>query len=267
MNAMPSFQPLRVLVTGCSSGIGRAAAIELSRRGHAVMASARNPQSLDGLPCTDAIALDVTSDSSVREALQRVGEIDVLVNNAGLGLWGAVETVALEAAHRLFDTNLFGSMRMAQAVLPGMRARRRGLILQVSSAAGRITSPLVGYYSASKHALEAASEALRLEVAAFGVKVSCVELGAVTSSLGENRSNFDSPDYAPVTAHFRARLMKKRSEPTSAEDAAAAIADVIDDGGAKFRYEATADAAAMIAQRQGMSDAEWEASLLQGLSL
>jgi short-subunit dehydrogenase len=136
----------------------------------------------------------------------------------------------------------------------------------VSSAAGRATSPLVGIYSASKHALEAASEALRIELAVFGVKVSCVSLGAVTSALAENRSNFDSADYAAVTAHFKARLMGRRANPTSAEVAASAIAYVIDSGGLQFRYDVTEDSRTIIATRRGLTDADYEAGLLKGLA-
>jgi NAD(P)-dependent dehydrogenase (short-subunit alcohol dehydrogenase family) len=126
---------------------------------------------------------------------------------------------------------------------------------------------LVGYYSASKHALEAASEALRLEVAAFGVRVSCVSLGAVTSSLGEKRSNFDNADYSRIAAHFRARLLAKRRTPTSSEEAAVAIADAIADGGARFRYEATADSTAIVMHRRSLSDEAYEAELVAGLTL
>jgi NADP-dependent 3-hydroxy acid dehydrogenase YdfG len=255
----------RTLITGCSSGIGRALVSELTRRGHRVIASARQPELLADLACEHCIELDVTSEKSVGAALGQIGEIDILVNNAGISMWGPVELVPVDAARRLFDTNVFGAMRLSQAVLPTMRARRTGLIVQISSAAGRSTSPLVGYYSASKHALEAASEALRLEVAAFGVRVTCISLGAVTSSLGEKRSNFDSADYLQVAAHFRARLMSKRRVPTSAEDAAAGIADAIADGGKRFRYDVTEDSKIIVARRRSLSDEAYEAELLEGL--
>src|SRR5262249_48057713 len=168
-----------VLVTGSSSGIGLATALHFARFGHEVHAGVRNPATAREL--TDAIAneklrahtvtLDVDDDASVRRGVQdvvaRSGRIDVLVNNAGIGGGGPIEDVPIDFAHALFETNYFGAIRMIQAVLPGMRERRAGAVVNVSSIAGRLAIAGHGHYSAVKHALEAASEALAQEVVAF----------------------------------------------------------------------------------------------------
>jgi short-subunit dehydrogenase len=255
----------RILITGCSSGIGRALADELSARGHHVLATARNVATLEGCTAAERFALDVTSSRSIAALVDATGPVDVVVNNAGLSIWGVVEACDMEAVAAMFDTNVFGAMRVAKAYLPLMRERGHGLILQISSAAGRNVSPMVGWYAATKHALEAASEALRLETAKFGVRVSCISLGAVASALADNRTNFDLPEYAEVTRHFRDRLMSRRSVPTSSEDAARAIADALEDRGGAFRYDVTEDSRAIVASRRATSDADYEASLVKGL--
>lgn len=255
----------RVLVTGCSSGIGRALVFELASRQYHVIASARRPETLADLPCQDRIRLDVASGESISAAMQCLGNIDILVNNAGFSLWGPVESVPVDQARELFDTNFFGAMRMSNAVLSAMRHRGSGLIIQISSSAGRYTRPLLGYYSASKHALEAASQALRLELAPFGVKVSCISVGAVASSVSANRKSFDSPDYAEITGLFQSQLLSKRTSPSSCEDVAKTIADIIADGGARFRYDGTEDSRINVAERQALSDEEYEAQQLTGI--
>jgi NADP-dependent 3-hydroxy acid dehydrogenase YdfG len=145
----------RVLITGCSSGFGRATAIELKKRGFDVVATARRPETLDDLDVDGRLALDVTDDASVAAAVRAAGDIDALVNNAGIGVSGPVELVPLGEVRRLFETNFFGVVRMIQAVLPQMRARRSGTIVNVSSVSGKVAAPLSGFYAASKFALEA----------------------------------------------------------------------------------------------------------------
>ena len=157
----------RVLITGCSTGIGRAGAVELTKRGHDVVATARRPETLDDLDVAARLRLDVDDPASVRAAVDQAGLIDALVNNAGFGIGGPAETVDLDAARRCMDTNLFGAARMIQAVLPGLRARGGGTIVNVASVAGRVGVPLEGFYSASKWALEGLSESLHFEVGHF----------------------------------------------------------------------------------------------------
>ncbi len=174
-----------VLITGCSSGIGRAAAISLHDAGLGVYATARDVGTLAGLAGRGirTLALDVTDETSMEQAVAAVeadaGTIGVLINNAGFGLYGPVEQQPMAEIRRQFETNFFGLVRLTQLVLPGMRRRRRGRILNVSSMGGRVTLPGGAFYHASKYAVEALSDALRMEVAQFGIDVVLIEPGPV----------------------------------------------------------------------------------------
>ena len=258
---------MRVLVTGCSSGIGRALAQELSRRGRRVVAGARDLSAISDLPVEKAVQLDVTSDRSVCAAVAAAGPVDVLINNAGVSCWGAVEAVPLRDGMRLFDTNLFGAVRMANAVLPGMRARRSGRILQISSAAALIAPPLLGYYAASKHALDALSQALRMEVAAFGIEVSIFNLGAIESKIGENRiqGDPDLEDYKEVGEHFRTILSGGRQGAVTSHAAAVMIADTLERPRLDLRYIYPDSTAEMLAEHRSMSERAREEIYLNGL--
>lgn len=174
-----------VLITGCSSGIGEASAVRLHEAGVTVYASARRPESIAALAERGirTLTLDVTDEDSMRGAVAAVeneaGPVGVLVNNAGYGLYGPVEQLAMNEVRRQFETNVFGLIRMSQLVLPGMREARRGRILNVSSMGGRATLPGGAAYHASKHAVESLSDALRFEVAPFGIDVVLIEPGPV----------------------------------------------------------------------------------------
>ncbi len=181
-----------VLVTGCSSGIGRATAFEAAARGHRVYATARDLNSISDLasvPGIRTLPLDVTEAASiaaaVRTAVAEEGTIDALVNNAGHGRYGAVEDVALEDWRAQFEVNVFGAIAMLSAVLPAMRAAGAGTIVNVSSVAGRIPIPFASPYCASKHALEAVSDALRVEVAGFGIRVVVIEPGPIATRFSD----------------------------------------------------------------------------------
>ena len=174
-----------VLITGCSSGIGRAAAISLHQAGLRVYATARQVGTLADLASRgiDTLALDVTDEPSMTRAVASVeadaGAIGVLINNAGYGLYGPVEQQPMTEIRRQFETNFFGVVRLTQLVLPGMRRRGGGRILNVSSMGGRATLPGGAFYHASKYAVEALSDALRMEVAQFGIDVILIEPGPV----------------------------------------------------------------------------------------
>jgi NAD(P)-dependent dehydrogenase (short-subunit alcohol dehydrogenase family) len=186
-------KPLDVFVTGASSGIGRATAVELGKRGHRVFAGARRAAALEELAQTSprvvAVPLDVTDRASVRAALARVDEltagrgIDVLVNGAGYALAGPIEALSSEAIEHQFATNVFGLLEVTRAFLPRMRERRSGRVINVSSVVGRFVLPGMGVYSASKFALEALSDALRMELADFGVSVVLVEPAWVATDI------------------------------------------------------------------------------------
>ena len=174
-----------VLITGCSSGIGRAAALRLHDAGFTVYATARRTDALTDVASRGlrTVALDVTDENSMTQAVAAVeadaGPVGVLINNAGYGLYGPVEQVPMAEIRRQFETNFFGLVRLTQLVLPGMRRRGRGRILNVSSMGGRITLPGGAFYHASKYAVEAFSDALRMEVAQFGIDVVLIEPGPV----------------------------------------------------------------------------------------
>jgi NAD(P)-dependent dehydrogenase (short-subunit alcohol dehydrogenase family) len=179
-----------VLVTGASSGIGRAAVLDLLRAGHTVYGGARRTQSLDAVGAAGghAVAMDVTVDADLQRVVQTIldqqGRIDALVNNAGFGLYGAAEDVPLPQARHQLEVNLFGPARLIQLVLPHLRRQRSGTIVNVSSMGGEITFPLGAWYHASKHALEAYSDALRQEVGRFGIDVVLIQPGLIRTEFG-----------------------------------------------------------------------------------
>jgi NAD(P)-dependent dehydrogenase (short-subunit alcohol dehydrogenase family) len=180
-----------VLITGCSSGIGAATARRLAGRGWTVYASARRLESIQPLESAGCrlLQLDVTDEASMRAAVDAIvreqGAVGVLVNNAGYSQGGAVEQVSMDAVRRQFETNVFGAIHLCQLVLPGMRAQRWGRIVNVGSMGGRLTFPGGGLYHATKHSLEAISDALRFEVAGFGVGVTLIEPGLITSDFAK----------------------------------------------------------------------------------
>jgi NAD(P)-dependent dehydrogenase (short-subunit alcohol dehydrogenase family) len=180
-----------VLITGCSTGIGRATASRLARADWTVYATARRLDSIGPLKddgC-ETLELDVTDEPSMRAAVERIeqdhGAVGVLINNAGYSQSGAIETVPLDAVRRQFETNVFGLVRLTQLVLPKMRAQRWGKIVNVGSMGGRLSFPGAAHYHASKHALEAISDAMRFELQGFGIDVILLEPGLITTEFGE----------------------------------------------------------------------------------
>lgn len=185
-----SLQRPVVLLTGASSGIGYDVAPLLVRYGYTVYGAARRVEKIEELASegVKALSMDVTDEASMEAAVQQIideeGRIDVLINNAGYGSYGAIEDVPIDEARRQFEVNLFGLARLTQLVLPHMRARGRGRILNISSMAGRITMPLGAWYHATKYALEAFSDALRMEVEEFGIDVVIIEPGGIKTPWG-----------------------------------------------------------------------------------
>jgi len=260
----------RVLITGCSSGFGRATAVELKKRGYEVVATARRPGALDDLDVDERLALDVTDDASVAAAVAAAGPLDVLVNNAGIGVGGPVELVPMAEVRRLFETNFFGALRMMQAVLPGMRARGAGTIVNVSSVSGKVSAPLSGFYAASKYALEAVSEALHIEVGHFGIRVVVIEPGFFKTNISESGVDFgvDGPPYdelAAATSVIEERL--GRGEAPGPEVVAAAIADALESPGAPWRVPVGTDAEMVLGARAALDDAAFEKSMREVLGL
>lgn len=194
-----------VLITGTSSGIGRVTAQRLCRHPDlTVYATARRTEAITDLAEAGAciLTLDVTDEKSMRAAIDAVqakhGAVGTLVNNAGYGEYGTIEETSLEGVRRQFETNVFGLARMTQLVLPGMRAAGRGRIINVGSMAGRLVFPAGGYYHASKYAVEALTDALRFEVAPFGIKVSLIEPGLIRTGFGDTAAHTLAGSAAPA---------------------------------------------------------------------
>jgi NAD(P)-dependent dehydrogenase (short-subunit alcohol dehydrogenase family) len=187
---MDDVKPKVVLITGASSGIGQACARQLARREYRVFGTSRRPQARAEEPFP-MISMDVTDEDSVREGvamvLAQAGRLDAVVNNAGFGFGGAVEDTSIDEAQEMFDANFFGMLRVCRAVLPHLRERRAGTIVNISSLAGLIAQPFVGMYCATKFAMEAVSEALRMEVRPFGIHVVLIEPGDTRTGFTASR--------------------------------------------------------------------------------
>ncbi|MFB9275481.1 oxidoreductase [Cohnella cellulosilytica] len=179
-----------ILITGASSGIGKETARKLLAEGHTVYAAARRVEQMRDLQEAGAIVvpLDMAKEETIRACVDRVigerGRIDALFNNAGFGLYGSVEEVSIDDARYQFEVNLFGLARLTQLVVPHMRARRSGIIINTSSVGGKIYTPLGAWYHATKHALEGWSDCLRIELKPFGIDVVVVEPGIIVTSFG-----------------------------------------------------------------------------------
>ena len=262
-----------VLITGCSTGIGRAAAERLGRAGMTVYATARRPESIEDLKSAGCrtLALDVTDEDSMRAAGEEVeraeGAVGALVNNAGYSQSGAVETVPLEDVRRQFETNVFGLLRMSQLVLPGMRREGRGRIVNISSMGGKLTFPGGGIYHATKHAVEAISDALRFEVRGFGVDVVVVEPGLIRTSFGEaavgSMPREDGP-YAEFNSAVAAATKRVYDGPlgrlgAGPQAVAKAIERALTAERPRTRYKVTASARVLMAQRSLLPDRAWDA--------
>jgi NAD(P)-dependent dehydrogenase (short-subunit alcohol dehydrogenase family) len=217
------------MITGASSGFGRALAEAALARGHRVVGTARDP---DTVPAgVQPVALELTDRASIDRAVSRAGRVDVLVNNAGYGLIGALEELSEDELRRAFEANLFGALRLTRAVLPQMRARRAGRIVQMSSVIG-VTSGLGGAaYAGPKAALEAMSEALAAEVAHLGIRVTIVEPGAFRTDFSGRSLRLAAPlpDYEPVVGPpKRAFQTGHGKQPGDPRDGAEAILDAVE---------------------------------------
>jgi NAD(P)-dependent dehydrogenase (short-subunit alcohol dehydrogenase family) len=268
-----------VLITGCSSGIGRSTAEHLAAKGWTVYATARRLESIADLQekgCR-TLALDVTDEASMAAAVGAVedaeGAVGVLVNNAGYSQSGAVEDVPLDVVRRQFETNVFGLVRMCQLALPGMRRQGWGKIVNVSSMGGRLVFPGGGFYHATKYAVEAISDALRFEVAGFGVDVAIIEPGLIKTSFGDTAAHGVGEATAAdgPYAEFNAAVAKATAEVYEEgglarlgggpETVARAIEKAISRRRPKTRYKVTPSARIALATRRLLPDRGWDAFL------
>jgi NAD(P)-dependent dehydrogenase (short-subunit alcohol dehydrogenase family) len=247
-----------VLVTGCSTGIGRALCGLLAEKGWAVVATARDPRSLSALPVAMRLPLDVTDRASIGEAvaaaISRFGRIDALVNNAGYAMRAAVEEIPEGEMRKMFDVNVFGLIAVTQAVLPTMRKGGGGRIVNLSSISGRFSQPANGAYCASKHAVEALSDALRNEVQPFNIQVSLVEPGPIKTAF-EGRASGGSAGVlgnpgSPYAGLYAAHLaMKERQEEADPRLVARVILAALEARKPRARYRAAVPAASALASR------------------
>jgi NAD(P)-dependent dehydrogenase (short-subunit alcohol dehydrogenase family) len=268
-----------VLITGCSTGIGRATAERLARGGWTVYATARRldaVRDLEAVGCK-TLALDVTDEASMQAAVRAVeeaaGAVGVLVNNAGYSQSGALESLSMEQIRRQFETNVFGLLRLTQLVLPAMRARGWGKIVNLSSMGGKLTFPGGGVYHATKHAVEALSDALRFEVAGFGIDVVVVEPGLIRTSFGDAAAGSMTAEasaegpYAAFNRHVAntTKEIYEKGPLARLGGDADAVAKVIETAitvrRPKTRYTVTPSATMLLTQRRLLSDRLWDAFL------
>ncbi|GGS13233.1 MULTISPECIES: oxidoreductase [Streptomyces] len=268
------------LVTGASSSIGEATALKLIALGYTVYGAARRTDRLRKLAERGVrpLAMDVTDDDSMRSGVDRIvsetGRIDVLVNNAGYGSYGALEDVSQEEARRQFDVNVFGAVRLTQIVLPHMRALRSGTVVNVTSMGGKIYTPLGGWYHGTKFALEALSDCLRMEVRPFGIDVVVIEPGGIRtewSGIAADHLEKSSAGGAysgqaeAVAASMRSEAMVKRmSPPTVIADA---VGKAVTARRPRTRYATGFGARPLLALRRVLPDRAFDAMMARSVGL
>ena len=264
-----------VLITGCSSGIGRATAIRLAQAGMTVYATARKKESIAELEqhgCK-TLALDVTSETSMAAAVGAIeaahGAVGVLVNNAGYSQSGAIEAVPLARVRAQFETNVFGAVRLIQLVLPRMRAQGAGRIINLSSMGGKLVFPGGGFYHATKYAIEAISDALRFEVRGFGIHVVLIEPGLIRSGFADAAvATVDQPAANDPYATFHEALTRATKEAYEKgplaklagdpDDVARAIEKAILRKNPRARYTVSGSAKLLLTQRKLLTDRAWD---------
>jgi NAD(P)-dependent dehydrogenase (short-subunit alcohol dehydrogenase family) len=274
---MPQSISKAVLITGCSTGIGRTTAEHLASRGWNVYATARKPESIADLASRGCktLALDVCDEASMRAAVQTVeraeGAVGVLINNAGYGLEGAFEEVPMADIRRQFETNVFGLIAMTKLVLPAMRRQRWGRVVNLSSMGGKLTFPGGAYYHATKHAVEALSDALRFEVKGFGIDVIVIQPGPIKTRFGDTAvGNIAMPQDSPYAA-FNVVLEKQIREAYEGGPMARfaappeAVAEVIEKSitatNPKTRYKITLAARVLMGLKSVLPDRAFDAFL------
>lgn len=262
-----------VLVTGCSTGIGRASALALQRAGLTTYATARRPETLAELEAAGCrtLALDVTDEASRTDAVGTIereqGRLDALVNNAGYAEYGPLEEISLARWRREFETNVFGAVRLIQLALPGMRERRAGRIVNMSSMGGRMAFPMGAPYHASKFALEALSDVLRVEVAPFGIDVVLIEPGIVATGYADTASTglHDAAEgpYGDLARSFLAAMASsyRGRGAASPERVAQVVVRAVTAARPRTRYKVTMNARLLPAARTMLPDRAWDAVL------
>jgi NAD(P)-dependent dehydrogenase (short-subunit alcohol dehydrogenase family) len=262
-----------VLITGCSTGIGRATAERLAKKGHTVYATARRPESIADLEAKGCktLALDVCDEASMQAAVDHVvaaeGAVGALVNNAGYSQSGALEALDMADVRRQFETNVFGLLRMCQLCLPGMRDQGWGRIVNMSSMGANFVFPGGGIYHATKYAVDAMSDALRFEVKGFGVGVVIIQPGLIVTEFGETAASGTPSEDAGPYAEFNAAVAKGTADAykgpmaklgAGPEAVAKVVERAITTSRPRTRYRVTASARLLLGMRAVMTDRMWD---------
>jgi NADP-dependent 3-hydroxy acid dehydrogenase YdfG len=274
-----------VLISGCSSGIGASTASALFEAGHTVYATARHTETLADLTALGChpLALDVTSEDSMISAVKAVeeehGQVGTLINNAGFAEYGPIEETDLDRVRAMFETNVFGLARLTQLVLPAMRRSRSGRIVNIGSMGGRITFPVGGFYHATKYAVEAISDALRVEIKPFGIDVILVEPGLVRSNFVSRMSESLEVGAAPGredTAYADLLAANEKNTTgsyandfvaTGPDSVAAVIVKALDSPRPRSRYVVTSAAKVLINLRRLGGDRVWDLAMRKQFGL
>ena len=277
-----------VVITGATDGLGRAAAVRLAEEGYRVFAAGRSAEKRASLAQEakekrlplETVEMDVCDDESVRRAVSevesRAGAIDALVNNAGIAYVAVMEEVRLEHLQQQMETNFIGVVRVTQAVLPGMRKRGRGRIINVSSVAGKMAMPLFGPYSASKHALEGMSDALRLELHPFGIEVVMLEPAYIRTNMEASAVQLSAgyqaaSETSPYAGHYRAfrRVWRERTRGSKAtpEDFVRELLRALRETPPRARYPVTRRAKTVNWIKRLMSDRQLDKQMLKTFGL
>lgn len=259
----------KVLITGTSRGLGRSLVNELAQRNYQVIAGARNINDIEDLAVFKKVVLDICCEENIKALEKENEDIDILINNAAYNVAGPIEAIPIEEIRKEVETNLMGAIRLIQTVLPGMRKKKKGVIVNISSVADRFASPYGGIYSATKAALALISEALSFELRHFGIKVILIEAGAIKTDLPIKQKHFSLPDYLPLDEQIKIRFEKylKEDRRTPPDTMAKIIVDAIENPDTGLKVAAGKDAEYMIAMHSKLSDTEWQdASLFQGFN-
>ena len=258
-----------ILITGASSGFGKMAALALIRLGNTVYGAARRVEQMKELEDAGghALKMDVTDEASIKigveTIIQKQGKIDVLVNNAGYAAYGFIESTDITHAKKQFDVNLWGLISCTQAVLPYMRKERSGTIINISSVVGKVTMPLFGFYSASKHAVEAISDATRQEIKSFGIKLAIIQPGGFNTGFGdvafEELEHINAkPEYEENLDNFKRYLKDFFDKSPTPEPVVKAIVHAVNSKEPKTRYKVGKDAKAALIAKNLLPDKQFD---------
>ena len=262
-----------VLITGASSGVGQSTARLLAQYGYKVFGTSRNPRSAGSIPGVDMLPLDVRADDSARACVETVvnqrGRLDVLINNAGYALAGALEELSSEDARAQFETNFFGVVRMINAALPHMRPQKRGHIINVSSLTGLTAVPFLGIYSASKFALEGYTEALRHELKPFGIAVSMTEAGFLKTTMMNHRQvgTHQMMEYDPWRQRALTAIRVSQERAPGPEIVAGALLEILTSQTPRLRYLIGPEARSVTRLRRFLPAGMFEQGVRRSFSL